>query len=228
MPAKRSSRKKAASRAAGNLRSKVTAKMFEASREQQDQPKNAIALLKADHQEATELFEQFKNARSAAQKKTLVGEICLALSVHMRIEEDIFYPAVKKALGGDEDGKELVPEARVEHASLKTLIGQVESAPESEEFEAKVQVMSEYTKHHVQEEEGEMFPKVKSSGLDLGDLGQKMQARKLELLDQVATKASRNTRAPKPSSLFKPAARRASHSSSRSGKSSGSRSHARS
>jgi hemerythrin superfamily protein len=194
-----------------NLRSQVTRKMFDAARQQQDKPKDAVALLKADHVEAKELYKKFFKAKTAAQKKDIAGQLCLALSVHMRIEEDVFYPAVKKAL--KEQDKELVPEARVEHASLKNLITQVEAAPEDEEFEARVQVMCEYTTHHVKEEETQMFPKAKASGVDLEGLGEQLQRRKLELLDQMASKASRAKQPPKPSTLFKtrarPAGRRA-------------------
>jgi hemerythrin superfamily protein len=202
-----------------NLRSQVTRKMFDAAKQQQDNPQDAVALLKADHQEAKQLYKNFFKASKAAQKKELAGQLCLALSVHMRIEEDIFYPAVKKAL--KEQDKELVPEARVEHASLKNLITQVEAAPDDEEFEARVQVMCEYTNHHVQEEETQMFPKAKASGVDLEKLGEQLQRRKLELLDQFAGKASRLKQPPKPSSLFK---QRASRSS---GKGGGARQHAR-
>jgi hemerythrin superfamily protein len=198
-----------------NLRSQVTAKMFEAAKSE-DKPMDAVALLKADHQEATKLYKKFFKAKAAAKKKEIVGQLCLALSVHMRIEEDIFYPAVKKAL--KEKDKELVPEARVEHASLKRLITEVEAAPEGEEFEARVQVMCEYTTHHVKEEETKMFPKAKACGVDLKDLGQKLLRRKLELLDQMASKASRQSQVPKPSSLFK-------HSTARASRGNGSRSH---
>ncbi|HSN17439.1 MAG TPA: hemerythrin domain-containing protein [Gammaproteobacteria bacterium] len=195
-----------------NLRSKVTAKMFEAAKEQQDRPKDALELLKTDHQEVAELFDNFGSARTAAQKKALIGEICLALSIHTRIEEDVFYPAAKKAL--DEDDRELVLEAKVEHATLKDLIAQVESAPESEEFEAKVKVMSEYVQHHVREEETQLFPRLQSAALDLDQLGQKLQARKLELLDGFATKSSRLVRPQKPSSLFRQRSARSGRTSS--------------
>ncbi|HEY4127573.1 MAG TPA: hemerythrin domain-containing protein [Gammaproteobacteria bacterium] len=188
-----------------NLRSQVTAKMFEAAKSE-DKPKDAVALLKADHQEATKLYKKFFKAKAAAKKKEIVGQLCLALSVHMRIEEDLFYPAVKKALKAKD--KELVPEARVEHASLKRLITEVESAPEGEEFDARVQVMCEYTTHHVKEEETKMFPKARASGVDMQDLGTKLLRRKLELLDQMASKASHRSKAPKPSSLFKQRASR--------------------
>jgi len=124
------------------------------------------------------LFEQYEKARAATRKKALVDEICTELKVHAQIEEEIFYPTVKAAL----KDRELVPEAIVEHASLKSLIGQIEGkAPEGEEFDAKVKVLSEYVKHHVKEEQNEMFPKVRASRLDLAELGQRLAARKEEL-----------------------------------------------
>jgi len=113
------------------------------------------------------------------QKKALVAQICTELSVHAQIEEEIFYPAVKKAL----KDTELVPEATVEHATLKALIAQVEGIePDGEMFEAKITVLSEYVKHHVKEEEEEMFPKAKATDLDMVELGAQMATRKLELL----------------------------------------------
>lgn len=142
-------------------------------------PKDAIALLRADHKAVSELFADYETARSVPKKKALVNSICTALSVHAQIEEEIFYPAVKAAL----KDKLLVPEATVEHSSVKALIAQLEDVePDGEMYDAKVQVLSEYVKHHVKEEQDEMFPKVKSSSLDLVELGASMAARKEELL----------------------------------------------
>ena len=140
---------------------------------------DAITLLRADHKIVSELFEKFDGARSPARKKALVAEICAELTVHAQIEEEIFYPTVKQAL----KDKELVPEATIEHATLKSLIAQVEGVePDGEMFDAKVKVMSEYVKHHVKEEQNEMFPKVRASKLDLVDLGSQLAMRKQELL----------------------------------------------
>ena len=139
----------------------------------------ATALLRADHKHVSELFEQYQATRSAAKKKRLVAEICTELTVHAQVEEEIFYPAVKAAL----KDKVLVPEATVEHASLKALIAQVEGVePDGEMFDAKIKVLSEFVKHHVKEEQGEMFPKAKNSKLDLKALGAQMAERKAELL----------------------------------------------
>lgn len=142
-------------------------------------PKDAIALLRADHRKVSGLFADYEKTNSSKKKKALVAEICTELTVHAQIEEEIFYPAVKAAL----KDKLLVPEATVEHSSVKDLIAQIEGVePEGEVYDAKVKVLSEYVKHHVKEEQNEMFPKVKDSSLDLVELGAQMAARKADLL----------------------------------------------
>lgn len=141
----------------------------------------AIALLRADHKAVNLLFEQYESARSSTKKKALVSQICTELTVHAQIEEEIFYPQVKAAL----KDKELIPEATVEHATLKDLIAQIEDVePDGEMYDAKVKVLSEYVKHHVKEEQNELFPKVKESKLDLYALGEELLQRKEELLAQ--------------------------------------------
>lgn len=140
---------------------------------------DATTLLRADHKRVSELFASYEKSRSVATKKQLVAQICTELSVHAQVEEEIFYPAVKKAL----KDKVLVPEATVEHASLKALIAQVEGIePDGEMFDAKIKVLSEFVKHHVKEEQAEMFPKAKSTDLDMNELGSQLAARKTELL----------------------------------------------
>ena len=144
--------------------------------------KDAISLLRADHRLVSELFEQFERSRSPERKKDLVNQICKELTVHAQVEEELFYPAVKQALRDTE----LVPEARVEHESLKQLIAKIQSLSQDDEaFMANVSVLSEYVKHHVKEEQNEMFPKVKASKLDLKAMGQAIMARKQELMEQV-------------------------------------------
>ena len=136
-------------------------------------------MLRADHQLVSKLFEEYEGTNSTAKKTQIVSRICTELSVHAQLEEEIFYPAVKAAL----NDKELVPEATVEHATLKDLIAQVEGIePDGEMFDAKVKVLSEYVKHHVKEEQNEMFPKAKASKLDLVELGAQMAQRKEEIL----------------------------------------------
>jgi hemerythrin superfamily protein len=147
---------------------------------------DAIQILRADHLLVSRLFAEYQNARAISRKKALVAQICTELTVHAQGEEEIFYPAVKTALRD----KVLVPEATVEHATLKDLISQIEGhEPEGEMFNAKMQVLSEYVKHHVKEEQGEMFPKAKSSKLDLAELGTRILARKAELKPAMAAKS---------------------------------------
>ena len=149
---------------------------------------DAIALLKADHKEVSDMLERFENARDASKAK-LAEQNCQALTVHARIEEELFYPAARDALG--EDGKDLLDEAKVEHNSLKELIANIEGASADDElFDANVKVLGEYTKHHVKEEEGELFPKCKKGEMNLVELGQQMAQRKKELMGKPSKKAA--------------------------------------
>jgi iron-sulfur cluster repair protein YtfE (RIC family) len=141
--------------------------------------KDAIALLRADHKEVSDLFADYEKTRSNAKKKALVAKICSELSVHTQIEEEIFYPAIKTAL----KDKLLVPEATIEHGGIKDLIAQLEGAePDGEMYDAKVKVLSEYVEHHVKEEQTGMFQKAKTTSLDLVELGARMATRKADLL----------------------------------------------
>lgn len=144
-------------------------------------PQDAVAMLKADHRKVSALFADFEKARAASKKKALVAQICQELTVHTTLEEEIFYPAVKAAL----KDHELVPEANVEHGSVKDLIAQVEGIePDGEMYDARVKVMGEFVKHHVKEEQTEMFPKAQKTKIDMLALGARMSARKQELLSQ--------------------------------------------
>lgn len=142
--------------------------------------KDAIALLKADHRQVADWFEEFEGARSADKKQKLAAQICGALRVHTAIEEEIFYPAFIQAT----KDKEMHHEAIVEHAGAKELITQIEeSGPADDYFESKVKVLSEMIKHHVKEEEqpGGMFAEAKASKMDLEELGGELLRRKQEL-----------------------------------------------
>jgi hemerythrin superfamily protein len=156
-----------------------------AAKKKTSKPLDAVALLKADHRQVEEWFEQFDSARSAAKKKQLATNICTALKVHTEIEEEIFYPAFLKATK-DED---MHHEAVVEHDGAKKLIAEIESmGPEDDYYDAKVTVLSEMIKHHVKEEEqpGGMFAESKKSKMDLVELGAELAARKQELTQQAA------------------------------------------
>src|ERR1700742_3210761 len=113
---------------------------------------DAIELLKADHQEVAAMFKEFESADDD-EKEDLAEKICKALSVHAQIEEEIFYPAARDALG--EDGEDLLDEAEVEHGSIKDLVAAVEDHEDDDKFNAQVTVMGEWVKHHVKEEETE-------------------------------------------------------------------------
>ncbi len=141
-------------------------------------PGDAIALLRADHATVEGLFDQFEKTRNDAKKLKLAQRICAELTIHTTIEEELFYPAAREAIR-DED---LLDEAEVEHASAKELISQIEAgAPADDKWSAKVTVLGEYIKHHVKEEQNEMFPKVRKTKLDLKALGEQLAARKAEL-----------------------------------------------
>lgn len=143
--------------------------------------KEATAILRADHKLVSSLFADFEKAESADRKRRLAEQICKELTVHAQIEEEIFYPAVKSVLKGEHD-EELVPEATVEHQSLKQLIEDIEaSGVDDELFDARVKVLGEYVKHHVKEEQNEIFPKVRASELDMVELGAMLMQRKQEL-----------------------------------------------
>jgi hemerythrin superfamily protein len=143
---------------------------------------DAVALLKADHKQVKEWFGQFEAARSSKSKHELATKICNALTVHTKIEEEIFYPAF---LAATKD-KDMHHEAVVEHDGAKKLIAEIKaSSPSDDYFDSKVRVLSEMIKHHVKEEEqkGGMFAEAQSARrMDLKALGQQLAARKTQLM----------------------------------------------
>lgn len=148
---------------------------------QNKKPKDAIALLKADHKEVDTMFKEFEKTEDDTRKQELADKICKALSVHAQIEEEIFYPAAYDAL--DEEGDDMLDEAEVEHGSAKDLIAQIEASSAGEPlFDAKVTVLGEYVRHHVEEEEKQLFPECRDSKMDLVALGEAMAQRKDELM----------------------------------------------
>jgi hemerythrin superfamily protein len=144
---------------------------------------DAIALLKADHRTVEELFEKFEKASGDGRKEKLAEEICLALSVHAEIEEEIFYPACEGKVDDD-----LLKESYVEHDGAKLLIAEIIAGGSGDEFyDAKVKVLSEEIQHHVEEEEKRLeglFSQARKAGLDMDALGQQLAARKEELTEQ--------------------------------------------
>ena len=142
---------------------------------------DAIALLKADHRKLERLFEKFQSAKNDDKKKSLAEQICLELTAHTKIEEDVFYPACKGEIDDD-----LWREAYVEHDGAKVMIAEIEHGNPGDEFyDAKVKVLSEMIKHHVKEEERRaegMFAQARASGLDTEVLGARMLAEKAALI----------------------------------------------
>ncbi len=146
------------------------------------QQQDAVELLKADHKKVKDLFDDFDEAEDSAEKQNIAEEAMKELRVHAAVEEEIFYPAVRKALGKEEEDQ--MNEAEEEHRVAKTIIEELSSEDaEDDHFEAKFTVLAENIRHHIKEEEGEMFKEAKKAkGLDLEALGEKMLARKEELL----------------------------------------------
>jgi hemerythrin superfamily protein len=142
---------------------------------------DAIALLKEDHRAVEKLFKEFESAKGEGRKETLARKICLELTIHTKIEEEIFYPACQGKV--DED---LLKEAFVEHDSAKLLVAEIEagSGQSDDYFDAKVQVLSEQVEHHVEEEEKELFPEVRKAEIDLKGLGEQLAERKKELMKE--------------------------------------------
>jgi hemerythrin superfamily protein len=156
-----------------------TSSSARASERRRAKPQDAIQLLRADHRKVQNLFDQFEKARGDDRKAALAQEICTELKVHAQIEEEIFYPSAREAL----KEQDLIDEATVEHASAKELIAQIEQAQAGDElFDAKVIVLGEYIRHHVKEEQNEMFPKLKKTKLDLKALGEQLAERKEALM----------------------------------------------
>ena len=147
---------------------------------------DAVTLLKDDHKKVADLFEQFEEASGDGRKQKLALEICKELTIHAKIEEEIFYPACEGKV--DEDD---LKEAYVEHDGAKVLIAEIEAGQPSDEFyDAKVKVLSEQIVHHVEEEEKRLvgiFSQAKKAGLDMEALGTQLAARKAELLKEIGS-----------------------------------------
>ena len=144
---------------------------------------DAIDLLKRDHADVKKAFKEFEKAKYKDPNacKQFVASICKAIDMHAKVEEEIFYPAVRERIKDDD----LMNEAMVEHKSAKQLIAEIRGlAGDDPMLKANATVLSEYINHHVKEEENEMFPKARRLKLDLEGLAEKMLARKDELKAQ--------------------------------------------
>ncbi|HWD23718.1 MAG TPA: hemerythrin domain-containing protein [Burkholderiales bacterium] len=141
----------------------------------------AIEMLKEDHAKVQKAFKEFEkmDREDTETMKQVVQTVCEELKVHTTLEEEIFYPAVREAI----DDEDIMNEAAVEHETAKMLIDQLENmGPDDPNYHATFTVLGEYVRHHVKEEEGEMFPQAKKTDLDFEDLAQRMKERKQELV----------------------------------------------
>lgn len=154
------------------------------SNQSTDLPRDAIALLKADHRMVEQLFDQFEQADDDELDR-IAHLACQLLTVHAQIEEELMYPQAKEAFD-EEEALDLVNEAEVEHMSAKELIAKIEAmTSEDEHFKATVKVLGEYVKHHVKEEEKELFPQLKKTELDLKEMGAQLAQRRLQLMEEM-------------------------------------------
>jgi hypothetical protein len=144
----------------------------------------ALELLSSDHRKVEDLFAQFEEMKEQEDdsRVAIAQKICAELTIHAQVEEDLFYPWLRENL----DETDMVAEAEVEHATAKQLIAEIQPVGAADEsYDAKVKVLSEYIKHHVKEEEDEIFPEVAGEEEELDELGQEMAARKAELMEEM-------------------------------------------
>jgi len=150
---------------------------------------DACSLLDTDHRNVKKMFKEYEElthsraAYSQQKKRELANQICTELTVHAQIEEEIFYPALRKAISETD----LLDEAEVEHGTAKELIAQIESATDvDDKFDARVIVLGEYIDHHVKEERNEIFVKARAAkGLDLMAMREQLATRKEELMEEL-------------------------------------------
>ncbi len=143
---------------------------------------DAIELLMDDHAKVQDSFDQFERTQDAETRKQIYDTVRDELIMHTRIEEDIFYPAVRAEIDDDD----LLDEAEEEHHVAKIVLSELENmSPDDEHYAAKFTVLAESVRHHIEEEESEMFPKVRESSLDLEDLGEQMDALKQDLKKEI-------------------------------------------
>ena len=144
---------------------------------------DATRMLTEDHRRVEELFEKFEKASGDGRKEQLARQICTELKIHAMLEEEIFYPALRGKISDDD-----LDEAMVEHDGAKVLINEIEAGgPDDDFYDAKVKVLQEQIEHHVKEEErqqGNIFQQARATDVDLEALGERMAARKEELMAQ--------------------------------------------
>lgn len=168
---------------------------------------NATQMIRQDHKKVEGLFKKFEQTQGSQAKRRLAENAMAELEVHAALEEEIFYPAVKKEV---DDGSSMVQEAIEEHQTVKQLISELKGMQEAnEEFESQFSQLMENVQHHVEEEESEMLPKVEESQLDLNSLGQQMAQRKQQMQNRGrATKKASNAATSRKSATSKSSVRK--------------------
>lgn len=149
---------------------------------------DAIALLKKDHREVEELFKEFEALEEGEGEavEPVIASACTELKIHDKLETEIFYPAIREQAGEEEEIEDLLNEAEVEHEHVRDLVQTIEGmSAEDEKRNAHFTVLMEYVKHHVKEEEKEMFPKLKKLDIDFKEIGSRMKERKQELMAEL-------------------------------------------
>jgi len=134
---------------------------------------NAITQLLIDHDELQQMFTAFENTRSVNNKRFLVQRICTTVVVHARVKEEVFYPALEAVM----------PVQAPEHSAMKALVAHIQTLePLAEHVDGPIQVLAQEVKEHVSSLQASVLPRVKASGIDLVELGNRMARRKAELI----------------------------------------------
>jgi hemerythrin superfamily protein len=141
---------------------------------------NAAQLIRKDHKKVDGLFKRFEQAKNRDARKRIANQVLEELEVHTKLEEEIFYPAVRKKLREEE----MLEEAQKEHNQAKQIMGELKTMDSADEaFNEKFLELVECIQHHVEEEEGELLPTVEDSDMDLAEYGEQMTERKQELTE---------------------------------------------
>jgi len=159
---------------------------------------NATQMIRRDHKKVEGLFKKFDQAKTGSAKKRIADQVIDELEVHAKLEEEIFYPAVRKELGEEE----MIDEAEKEHQQAKTIMQELKDMDGEDEsqLEEKFSELVASVQHHVEEEEGELLPRAEQSGMDLAEYGEQMAERKQEITEsaRAARTASKSKRKSKP------------------------------
>jgi hemerythrin superfamily protein len=168
---------------AGRAAGRNSSRSQSSNRNTQDAFPSTLELLEQDHREVEEWFDEYNELKEEDNRKGALAEkICLALKVHAQIEEEIFYPRAREATKDND----LIDEATVEHATVKHLIVEIEGMEVGEElYDAKIRVLGEMVKHHIKEEEEELFPELVPTKMDLDAVGKELAKRKEELMAEM-------------------------------------------